>query len=197
MKKVGDLRQINGNKIIKNSGTICGGKGTCSISLVELRLSRGKKNLAIVKFIGFIGVSRFSVLGQMISDIEIFMGSDVNISFAKPAIFKDQNRSTKYRKRSYTVVGTINNITGKYPSLLEACFDLILSPSPSMKIQIMGGKITENLGFKSPLRKIKKCYVFFLFIFKFSIRNCISLFLAIFEYLVLQIILLFNGRIIT
>jgi hypothetical protein len=25
-----------------------------------------------------------------------------------------------------------------------------------MKIQIMGGKITENLGFKSPLRKSKK-----------------------------------------
>ena len=57
--------------------------------MVELKLSRGKKNLAIVKFIGFIGVSRFSVLGQMISDIEIFMGSDLNISFAKPAIFKD------------------------------------------------------------------------------------------------------------
>ena len=37
-------------------------------------------------------------------------------------------------------------------SLLDACFDLILSPSPSMKIEIMGGKVTENLGFKSPLR---------------------------------------------
>ena len=81
MKKVGDLRQINGNKIIKNSGTICGGKWTCSI----------------------IGVSKFSVLGQMISDIEIFMGSDPNISFAKPAIFKDQNGIIKYRKNSYTV----------------------------------------------------------------------------------------------
>ena len=32
----------------------------------------------------------------------------------------------------------------KVLSLLEACFDLILSPSLSMKIQIMGGKITEN-----------------------------------------------------
>ena len=30
-------------------------------------------------------------------------------------------------------------------SLLEACFDLISSPSLSMKIQIMGGKIAENL----------------------------------------------------
>ena len=83
MKKVGDLRQINGNKIIKNSGTICGGKWTCSS--------------------GIIGVSKFSVLGQMISDIEIFMGSDPNISLAKPAIFKDQNGSIKYRKSSYTV----------------------------------------------------------------------------------------------
>ena len=32
----------------------------------------------------------------------------------------------------------------KVLSLLEACFDLMLSPSPSMKIQIMGRKITEN-----------------------------------------------------
>ena len=31
-------------------------------------------------------------------------------------------------------------------------FDLISSPSLSMKIQIMGGKITENLGFESLLR---------------------------------------------
>ena len=35
----------------------------------------------------------------------------------------------------------------KVLSFLEACFDLISSPSLSMKIQIMGGKITENLGF--------------------------------------------------
>ena len=32
----------------------------------------------------------------------------------------------------------------KVLSLLEACFDLMSSPSPSMKIQIMGRKITEN-----------------------------------------------------
>ena len=80
--------------------------------MVELELVLGKKNLGSC---GFIGVSRFSVLGQMISDIEIFMGSDFNISFAKPAIFKDQNGSTKYRKRSWYTLGTINNITGKYP----------------------------------------------------------------------------------
>ena len=67
--------------------------------MVEFTLAREKKNLASCRFIG---VSRFSVLGQMISDIEIFMGSDFNISFAKPAIFKDQNGSTKYRKRSCT-----------------------------------------------------------------------------------------------
>jgi hypothetical protein len=34
-----------------------------------------------------------------------------------------------------------------------------------MKIQIMRGKITENLGFKSPLRKVKKFSPFF---FSFS-----------------------------
>jgi hypothetical protein len=37
---------------------------------------------------------------------------------------------------------------GKVLSLLEACFDLILSPSPSVKIQIMRGKNNENMGFK-------------------------------------------------
>jgi hypothetical protein len=42
----------------------------------------------------------------------------------------------------------------KVLSFLEACFDLISSPSLSMKIQIMGGKTTEKLGFKSPLRKV-------------------------------------------
>ena len=46
-------------------------------------------------------------------------------------------------------------ISVKVLSLLEACFDLIPSPSPYMKIQIMGRKIAENLGFKSLLRKVK------------------------------------------
>ena len=49
----------------------------------------------------------------------------------------------------------------KVLSLLEACFDLISSPSPSMKIQIMGRKIPENLGFKSSLRKLKIVLSFF------------------------------------
>ena len=40
-------------------------------------------------------------------------------------------------------------------SLLEACFDLISGSSLSMKIEIMGGKITENLGFKSLLQMIR------------------------------------------
>ena len=44
----------------------------------------------------------------------------------------------------------------KVLSLLEACFHLISGSSLSMKIQIMGGKITENLGFKSLLWKVKK-----------------------------------------
>ena len=46
-------------------------------------------------------------------------------------------------------------------SLLEACFDLISGSSLSMKIQILGGKITENLGFKSPLRKVNFFLSFF------------------------------------
>ena len=60
-------------------------------------------------------------------------------------------------------------VAGKVLSLLEACFDLISSPSPSMKIQTMGGKITENLGFES----------------QFFTQNWVSLILTISLYLVL------------
>ena len=49
----------------------------------------------------------------------------------------------------------------KVLSLLEACFYLISSPLPSMKIQIMGGKVTENLGFQSLLRNVKFLLSFF------------------------------------
>ena len=73
---------------------------------------------------------------------------------------------------------------GKLLSLLEACFGLISSPSLSMKIQIMGGKITENLGFKSPLWKVKTFLFFFLSIFKFFTQNWVSLILTTFLYLV-------------
>jgi hypothetical protein len=71
----------------------------------------------------------------------------------------------------------------KVLSLLEACFDLIL-PS-SMKIQIIGGKITENLRFKSLLKKVKISLSYFLFIFKFSLKNAYLCFSTIFEYHVL------------
>ena len=70
--------------------------------------------------------------------------------------------------------------------LLEACFDLISSPSSFMTIQIVGGKITENLRFQFLLQKVI-FFVLFLLVFKFSIKICIFLFLAILEYLVLQI----------
>ena len=43
------------------------------------------------------------------------------------------------------ILAATYNGQGKVLSLLEACFDLISSPSLSMKIQIMGRKITENL----------------------------------------------------
>ena len=67
------------------------------------------------------------------------------------------------------ILAATYNGQGKVLSLLEACFDLISSPSLSMKIQIMGRKITENLGFKSPLRKVKK--IFCLFSFHFQILH--------------------------
>ena len=72
----------------------------------------------------------------------------------------------------------------KVLSLLETCFDLFLGSSLHMKIQIMGWKITENLGFKSPLRKVKKNLFFFLFIFKYFTQKWISFILTTFWYLV-------------
>ena len=57
-------------------------------------------------------------------------------------------------------------VRGKVLSFLEACFDLISSSSLSMKIQIMGGKITENLRFKSLLWMLR---FFALFSFHFQI----------------------------
>ena len=55
----------------------------------------------------------------------------------------------------------------KVEKLYPPCLDLISSPSLSMKIQILGGKITENLGFKSPLRMVK-FFCSFLFLFSNS-----------------------------
>ena len=60
--------------------------------------------------------------------------------------FRGFKRICKHKKVS---------ICSKVLSLLEACFNLISSPSPSMKIQIMSWKITEYLGFKSLLLKVK------------------------------------------
>ena len=54
-----------------------------------------------------------------------------------------------------------------------------------MKILIVGGKTTGDLGFKSLLRKVKKILSFFLFIFKFFTQNWTSLISTIFWYLVL------------
>ena len=71
-------------------------------------------------------------------------------------------------------IGVSENSSHKVISLLEACFDLILVSSLSMKIQIIGRKITENLGFKSQLRKVKFFLSFFLFILKNFTQNWVS-----------------------
>ena len=57
-----------------------------------------------------------------------------------------------------------NKMTFKVLSFLEPCFDLISGSKLSMKIQIMGGKLTENLGLKSQLRNVN----FFFFSFSNS-----------------------------
>jgi hypothetical protein len=56
-------------------------------------------------------------------------------------------------------------------SLLEACFDLISGSSLHMKIQFMGGKITENLGFKLQIPAPEGQKLFVLFTFHFQILH--------------------------
>ena len=57
----------------------------------------------------------------------------------------------------------------KVLSLLEACFDLVTLTFHENSNH--GQEISENLGFKSLLWKVKFSYPFFLFIFKFSIKT--------------------------
>ena len=61
------------------------------------------------------------------------------------------NKNGLFYQKYYNICDRVTKVL----SLLEACFDLISGSTLHMKIQIMGGKITENLGFKSPLRKVK------------------------------------------
>ena len=59
----------------------------------------------------------------------------------------------------------VQALKGKVLSPLEACFDLISGSSLHMKIQIMGGKITEILGSNHRCgRSIFFCPFFFSFI---------------------------------
>ena len=104
----------------------------------------------------------------------------------------DLNEEIRYLQKYFQICFSLQidrprisylKLTCKVLSLLEACFDLIWGSSPSMKIQIMGGKITENLGFKSPLRKVKSFLFFFLFLFKFFTKNWVSLNLTTFDIL--------------
>ena len=66
----------------------------------------------------------------------------------------------------------------KFLPLLEACFDLISWPC-FYENSDLGRENYWNQGFESSLRKVN-FFIFFLFVFKFSIKNCISLFLTFF-----------------
>ena len=66
--------------------------------------------------------------------------------------------------------------------LLEACFDLISSPSLSMNIQIMDGKIPEIWDSNPRSGRSKNVYPFF-FTFQFFKQNWVPLILTIFWYL--------------
>ena len=58
-------------------------------------------------------------------------------------------------------ITTVIYAKDKVEKILEGFLDLIPSPLSSVKIQIVGGKITENVGFKSSLQKVKSCLSFF------------------------------------
>ena len=68
----------------------------------------------------------------------------------------------------------INGTQGRVKKILEGRLDLISSPSPSVKIQIMAAKVLfKNLGFKSPPGRVI-FFAIFLSIFTsfiFSIKN--------------------------
>ena len=77
---------------------------------------------------------------------------------------KSSRRNQMPNKVKLKVLGNMKIL--KVMSLFEACFDLISGSSLSMNIQIMGGKITENLRFKSRFWKVKIFFVLFSFHFQ-------------------------------
>ena len=95
-----------------------------------------------------------------------------------------ENFNTIYFVTFSAVANDVNNVQNKMCvlSLLEAYLDLISGSSLHMKIQITGGKITENLGFKSPLRKVKIFCPFFIH-FQILHKNCISFTIFSISYL--------------
>jgi hypothetical protein len=74
----------------------------------------------------------------------------VKISRKRPNFEKTKPAWTCRDSNTIFTPGNIEAFVKPY-LFLEACFDLISSPSLSMKIQMMDEKITENLEFKSPL----------------------------------------------
>ena len=106
------------------------------------------------------------------------MRTSSNITIALHMFFRTSGSSSLAKKKRFSkkkgeLLFFCKYFLTKVLSLLEACFDFISGCSFHMKIQIMGGKITENLGFKSPLLKYKNFLSFFLSIVKFFIKNCI------------------------
>ena len=76
----------------------------------------------------------------------------------------------------------LENIPASLTSTVYRLYSKTLATLFLVWVKIMDGKITENLGCISLLRNVKICLSFFLFIFKFYIKNSMSLFLTIFEY---------------
>ena len=56
------------------------------------------------------------------------------------------------------ITATFKNIASKVDKILKGSLDLILSPSPSVKIQIMSGKICLRCTSKTLLGVVNKCF---------------------------------------
>ena len=68
----------------------------------------------------------------------------------------------------------------KVEKLYPPCLDLISSPSLSMKIQIMGRKITEKSGVQIQAPEGQNCFVIFSFHFQIFTQKWVSLILTTF-----------------
>ena len=93
-------------------------------------------------------------------------------------------RQSGFSLRTWSPTTTHLKKVDKVLSLLEASFDSISGSSLSMKIQIMGGKITKKSWVQIPVLECQKIFVLFSFHFQILHTKVDIFFSATFWYLV-------------